>query len=372
MNIPPDPAEHLDTTAVGERVATRVRARIEALDADALDADAQDRAARGGHRPRRRVVLALAGTTAAAATAAIVFETRPGLLPEDEDGYVHVASVTPPVLQLKPTEEPAKQTLLALADRVEKLSDPPASEWVYTKKWAWYLNTWGDAPLGAATAATPRTIETWVRTDGSGHERSEFAEPIFPNPDSEQAAREGKLVDGTGVEEDEFGPAGHRRPFRLPDEVTKLATRLRRVEQIEENGRAQLLTEVGERSGALGGIGTSEQPTAKQRAAVLRLLAEADYYFDFGTSDYGPLQTYTTTTWQGRRALAVSSQQQPGHDPEYPKHYSRQTLLISPDSGEIIGDEEALFGDPLKLNLKHVPATLSITEVLERRAAKPS
>ncbi|WP_172385631.1 hypothetical protein [Streptomyces sp. MNP-20] len=367
MNVPPDPAGHVDTAAMGERVATRVHARIETLEGDALTP-----ASRRRLRPSRRLILALAATTGAAVVTTILIDARPDRLPEGKDGYVHVAAVTPPVLHLTPTAVAAKQTLLALADKVERQPDPRAAERVYTKKWGWHLNTWGDAPVKAATAATPRTTETWVKKDGSGRERSEFAEPIFPNPPSEETARKGKLVAGTGSEEKVFGPVDYRAAKPLPDEVTKLAVALRRVRQIEENGRAQLLTEAGERSGVLGGIGTAHQATAKERAAVLRLLAEPDAYFDFSTSDFGPLKTYTTTTWQGQRALAVSTRQEPGHDPRYPKHYARHTLLINPDTGEIIGDEEAVFGDPLKLNIKHVPATLTVTEILERTAADPS
>ncbi|MFE9645187.1 hypothetical protein ACFYO0_13940 [Streptomyces sp. NPDC006365] len=46
---------------------------------------------------------------------------------------------------------------------------------------------------------------------------------------------------------------------------------------------------------------------------------------------------------------------------------SRTSVFFDPETGYPMGSEEALFGNPRKLNIR-VPATLAVTETLKRRA----
>ncbi|MGA4841049.1 hypothetical protein [Streptomyces sp. G45] len=366
MTMPPDPARDLDTAAVGTRVEARVMARLDGA------ADVSEHVG-GADAPvrsfvRRRSVIGLAAMTATAVAAVVVLGELPRR--ENVDGYRYVASVTPPVLRLTPTPEAAEPTLLGLAAKAGRQSAPRASQWIYTKTWGWSLNIDADAPLGAATAAVPTVSELWLNQDGSGRDRSEFGEPVFPNPDTEEAARERGLIAGTGVRDHTYGPGHYDTPRPVPDDPYALAKLIKaKAPAVEENGYRELLVALAEWAGeAKMGGDSAQQLSGRQRAALLRLLAEPDRYFDFGTSaeGYGPVKTYTTRTWQGQQALAVVTEQKPGHDPDYPKHYARETLLLNPETGAVMGSEEAVFGDPLKINVKQVPATLSVRETLAR------
>ncbi|MEU2562595.1 hypothetical protein ABZ626_25120 [Streptomyces longispororuber] len=371
MTLPPDPATNFDTSAVGTRVEARVLARVDGAD------DVREAAAPARNAVRRRIVIGTAAAAVAAAATAVVLGDVPRR--DRADAYRYVASVTPPVLRLTPTPQSAGRTLLDLAAKVEKQPAPHPSEWIYTKTWGWSLNIDADAPLGAATAAVPTVSEQWINKDGSGRDRSAFGEPLFPHPETEAAARERGLVAGTGVTDERYGPGHYDAPRPVPDDPRALAKLIRtKSSAVEENGRRELLVALAAWAGEgkMGGD-SAQHLSGTRRATMLRVLAEPDRYFDFGPSDadrdgegYGPLRTYTTRTWQGQEALAVVTQQKPGHDPAHPKHYSRETLLISPDTGAVMGSEEAIFGDPLKINVKQVPATLSVRETLTRQPVR--
>lgn len=363
--MPSDPAAHIgDEHGSAARVAQKLDGLIgkeEPLRA-ATTVRWQDRS--HGVLPRRRVLVAGAVVTGVA----VAVTVSPVSLPGEGSGQVAHAA-TPPVLALKPIDgRTAQQVLRQLAARVEAQDAEPEDSAVrYRKSWGWYLNTHADAPGGAANAAVPTVTEQWVRADGSGKTRSEYGEPYFPNPQTEAQARKAGLVAGSGKRSESFGPGYFASPRSVPTDPAELARLLGSKYPIEENGWRELLVAVEAWSGADDlGRDTGQQLAPRERAAFLRLLADADGLFDFSRAGeaYGPFRVYTTTTWQDQQALAVVSQEKSGQNLDYPDSYGRDTLLIDPDTGAVLGFEEALFGDPLKLNID-VPAPMSVHEILE-------
>ncbi|MFE7455720.1 hypothetical protein [Streptomyces sp. NPDC057554] len=258
---------------------------------------------------------------------------------------------TPPVLSLNPVEgQTSREFLRAFASRVEKLA-PESAEgaYRYAKTWGWWLNTAGDVPGGVANAAVPTVTESWVGEDRSGRERSAYGEPLYPDPEQERDAQEAGLVAGTGVEDRTYGPG----EFPIPDDdwasiapfsadPGELMRQLKRVNW--ESG--MLIHGVHDMIGNAAAMGPADP---RLRAAALRVLAE-----------HGDgVKVATTTTWQGQEAIVVSEEE------TYEGSVQRESVLFDPASGYPMGTESALFGHARRLDVP-VPATLSVTEILQR------
>ncbi|MFI6280317.1 CU044_5270 family protein [Streptomyces sp. NPDC050988] len=294
---------------------------------------------------RRRILV---GAGAAGVGAALIVGGQQ-LIPRREDAQT--VAFTPPVLSLKPVEDQsASEYLLAFAARVEKLPQERAhGAYSYTKTWGWWLNTAGDVPGGTASVAVPTVTESWITKDGSGRQRSEYGEPIYPNPKQSEVAKEAGLIAGTGVEDRYYGLGkvpttegdewGKIAPFSTnPRELVKQLNEVNWEGGLIANGVSDLLNYAA-RSGPV---------PPRLRAAALRVLAQT-----LG------LDVATTMTWQGQHVLAVSQSE------GYQGSTQRESVLFDPETGYPIGFESALFGHPRSLNIT-VPATLSVGETLRR------
>ncbi|MFE1443211.1 hypothetical protein [Streptomyces sp. NPDC058739] len=306
-------------------------------------------------KPPRRVRLGrrrlLAGVGLAAVGALVVVGGQT-LFP---DGVAPApVAYTPPVLTLHPVEgQSARAFLLAFARRVGRLEpEPTQGAYQYAKTWGWWLDTAGDVPGGVANAAVPTVTESWVARDGSGRRRSAYGEPLYPNPEQRKDAEDAGLVAGTGGEDRMF------RPGEFPgldgfgwETVAPFST--------EPRALARQLSKVNWEGGTIvygvrdmvGYAGMSSPVDPRLRAAALVVLA-----------DSAGLSVATTTTWNGRRAVAVSQGQTLDGSTQ------RETVLFDPETGYPIGSESALLGHARHLDVS-VPATLEVIETLERGRA---
>ena len=303
---------------------------------------------------RRRVLLA--GGVVAAGTAVAASGELGRLL--GAEGVEAQAMTTPPVLDLRRIAGRSPHDVLSqLAEKVGELApDTVHGPYLYTKSWGWALNSAGDVPGGVANAAVPTVTEQWINTsDGAGRERRKYGKPYFPNPDQERDAREAGLIEGKGLKDTTYGPGHFAQdsewevllPFSTdPD---RLLAQLKEVNW--EGGRliwgVSAMLDAAQR--ASGGI---IEPAL--RAAALRVLA-----------DQTDVTVATTTTWHGQQALAITQ------EGRHKAATFRDSLLLDPATGYPLGGEEALLGDPLKLNIA-VPGTVSVNEILSRGTAKDS
>jgi hypothetical protein len=260
-----------------------------------------------------------------------------------------VAAVTPPVLILSPVAGDPGIYLRSFAKRVAGLpEEAPVKAIQYSRQWGWWLHTAADVPGGAVNAAVPTITESWVGRDGGGRERRTTGEPIFPRPEQEDQAREHGLVAGRKIADESHrsgsfswqAPWQELRPFA--HDPRKLARQLDKV-NLEGGlivyGIADLLTYE-----ALSG---SVSP--RLRAAALEVLA-----------DTRRIKVSTSRTWQGRDVVVVTQ------ETHTQGSTSRNSVFFDPRTGHVMGMEEAILDDPLSLNVR-VPATLAVTEFLERK-----
>lgn len=333
VSVPPEESAQLSERAERELESLRLAAVVEP--------------ARGPRNKLGRRVVLTALVTSAAAGAVVVS----GGVPWPRSGGEAVAySATPPPLSLTPVKSTPQVFLRDFASRVAKLpADKIRGPYEYTKVWGWALDTAGDVPGGVANAAVPEETQSWVKGDGSGRRSIVYGEPIVPNPAQEKDARDAQLIAGKKVEDAEYG-AG-RFPSPVSDawkDVAPFSTKPREL--------ARQLHEVNWESGLLvKGVedmlryaGKSGPVDPALRAAALQVLADAQN-----------VSVCTTTTWQGQEVVAVTQKE------IWKGSTSRQSVLFAPRTGDLVGSEDALFGNARALRIK-VPATTSVSEVLAR------
>ncbi|MFI1444621.1 hypothetical protein [Streptomyces fructofermentans] len=297
---------------------------------------------------RRRVLLAggvVASVTALAASGEL------GRL-SGSDGGEAQARATPPVLALDPIGgRSSEEVLTQLADKVRQLApESVQGPYLYSKSWGWALNSAGDVPGGVANAAVPTVTEQWIRaSDGAGRERQMHGRPYFPDPDQERDARKAGLIDGKGIRDKTYG-SGHFAPdpewqalLPFSTEPDRLLVQLKQVNW--EGGRViwgvSAMLDATRRA--------SRGVVAPQlRAAALVVLAKRT-----------DVRVSRTTTWLGHQVLAITQ------ETRHRAATFRDSLLIDPTTGDRVGSEEALLGDPLALRIA-VPGTLSVNEILSR------
>ena len=332
-----DPARHVED---GSELSARAERELAALCRTAVADRQAPQAAR--RTPSRRSVLA----AGAVATGAAVLVWNGGLpLPGRHSG-VPAMAVTPPVLSLTPVPGPPADYLERLADRVARLpTEHSRGAYRYTKTWGWWLNTAGDVPGGVANAAVPTVTETWVGADGAGRRLEKYGDPLFPDPDQEKDARAAQLVSGKKVSDRTYGPGQFPGDSPWQDMGPFSSDPVRLTRQLKSVnwegglivfGICDMLTYEA-RSGPVN---------PRLRAAALRVLAA-----------YPGLEVSTTTTWKGHHVVAVSQKK------VWKGSTARSSVFFDPDTGYPVGTEEALFGNPRKLDVR-VPATLTVTETL--------
>ncbi|MGW6459922.1 hypothetical protein ACWF94_29010 [Streptomyces sp. NPDC055078] len=241
-----------------------------------------------------------------------------------------------------------------MAERVEDLpegpsnpSGPSGGSYQYSKTWGWTLDTAGDVPGGIAHAAVPTVTESWVDTQRAGRKRSTYGEPIFPDPDQEREARNAGLVSGKTVSDTRYGTG--RFPGGSPwQEIGPFAENpdrlLQQLKTVNWEG-GQIVVGVADMLDYESGSGPLSPGL---RAAALRVLA-----------DTPGVRVSTTTTWKGSEVVAVTQEE------VWEGSTMRTSVFFDPGTGYPIGREEALFGNPRKLNIR-VPATLVVNETVQR------
>ncbi|WP_405555477.1 hypothetical protein OHV08_16220 [Streptomyces canus] len=302
--------------------------------------------------PRRRVLLA--GGVVATVTA-VTASGELGRLLGAQGGEAE-AMTTPPVLALRRIAGKSPHDVLTeLAEKVGRLAPETAhGPYLYIKSWGWALNSAGDVPGGVANAAVPTVTEQWIRTsDGAGRERRKYGKPYFPNPDQERDAREAGLIEGKGVQDKTYGAGHFTQDYgwnRLIPFSTDPDRLLRQMKEVNWEGGRLIWGVSAMLAAAQRASDGNVEP--ELRAAALRVLAKRT-----------DVTVATTTTWQGRNALAVTQ------EGRHKKATFRDSLLIDPANGYPIGGEEALLGDSLALKIA-VPGTVSVSEVLSRGTVK--
>jgi hypothetical protein len=254
------------------------------------------------------------------------------------------------VLDLVPVAGDPGTYLREFAKRVERLpAEPQQVEGVqYTKQWGWWLQTAVDAPGGAVNAAVPTITETWVDREGGGRERKTTGEPIFPRPEQEDQARKYGLVAGKKIVDGKQNPGTFpwQSPWRGIEPISEDAERLARQFAAVHFDGGYIVNGV---AGLLTYRELSGDASPQLRAAALRVLAMRR-----------DIHVSMTKTWQGQHVVAVT---QEGH---HRGSTDRNSVLFDPSTGRVFGTEEALLGNPLRLNVQ-VPATLAVTEITESR-----
>ncbi|MFF3325756.1 hypothetical protein [Streptomyces sp. NPDC002889] len=191
--------------------------------------------------------------------------------------------------------------------------------------------------------------ESRVTGNGSGRRRSVYGEPTFPNPAQETDARNAQLIAGKKIEDTMYGPgrfpASESDALKAVEPFSTKPSELRR-QLGEVNWESGLLVQGV--AAMLRYAGRSGPVDPAFRAAALRVLADAR-----------GVRVSTTTTWQGHKVVAVTEEE------TWKGSTSRQSVLFDPRTGNLVGSEEALFGNSRALKIK-VPATTSVSELLAR------
>ncbi|OLR95303.1 hypothetical protein BJP25_07285 [Actinokineospora bangkokensis] len=271
----------------------------------------------------------LAGATVTAAVVGLLAYQAAG--PTTPQGTA--ATPAPLVITAPATATPAAQRLTELAQRARTSGVPqPTGTTEYIELRAWYLNS-QTSEDNTVSAVVPEIHRTWANPDGSGRAESEQAEPEFRN-DADRAEWDGPT---TSTDTDSWGPGERPSAFgtgRPPIDPDALAQYLHRPNPPDAIGPVKTLV-------ALQDLLRDRVLTPTERAAALNLLAQL------------PDITYqgTTTDRTGRTADAFSL------DSAYGGLPARYTLLIAPDTGVILGNEEMLTSAAGKLNVT-IPAVV--------------
>ncbi|WP_146107902.1 hypothetical protein [Actinokineospora auranticolor] len=179
----------------------------------------------------------------------------------------------------------------------------------------------------------PRVHRTWREADGSGRTEVEWAEPEFENGTDPGGWASPRA--GTGSEN--WQPGGRATSFgdrRPPSTVAELDRYPRRPNPPDDIGPIKTLVAVTD-------LLRERVLTPPERAATLELLGRLpDVRYQGATTDR-----------IGRAAEAFSMDSACAGLP------TRYTLLVSPDSGEFLGNEQLLTTSAGSLNVT-VPAVI--------------
>jgi hypothetical protein len=293
----------------GERAQADLERMLRLGHLSAVTEERQPRQAARPPRRRTRLVPALAAVAACAA-AAVAYLVLP--LGSGETGY----AATPPPLRYThaSTSVPAGSMLERLADRVDELREPagPVSR-VHQREWS--LDTRIYADDSVTSEMVEQEYRRVLRPDGSGT-------TWWTDEDGD-----------TGTNPYSWDPA--------PEDPEAFTTWLFSRPGDVGFGNAMGADQI------TGDLLRSQALIPAQRAALLRALAEL------------PGLTYDgeVTDRAGRVGQAFSSESDSGGLP------SRYTIIVDPDTGTILGQEQTLTETPGKLNVP-IPSVISYTVYL--------
>lgn len=287
---------------------------------------------------RRRLLLAGAAVTAAAAGVGTLSITRRAGLPEPIGGqptpsgpaaggppvFSFPAVVRPMAVQYQQRPPSAADRLLALADRITPAPfETVTGRYTYLRIAGWNA-VFDDAPGGNQQIIRPSQREVWFLPDGSGRQRLTMLPPVFPNEASRRYwQNKGTAVPnatpGTGgngePDVDELGPGTYGLREPLPSGPDELARRL----MDHDPSAPDLFRTVHD-------VFWMDPPKRTVRAEILRLLAR----------QRGVAWLGETTDRAGRPGVAI------GTDAEDGQHI----LVLDAVTGMVLADETIEEPDP--------------------------
>lgn len=228
-------------------------------------------------------------------------------------------AATPPLLQVSPVGESAKELLMRIAATVARL--PEAEQHAYTEVSAQEWSLWTNVGQKAVSSeVVPSEWTLWRGPDGAGKMRT-------------------RLVVPTGEEMDTVSlvVSGDRWPTSPPALELEALERQLAEGHPAENGPAERIV-------AISDVCRNWPLQPAQRAALLRFLAATP-----GLDTEGMV-----TDRLGRAGIAFSLISAHSGLP------TKYTVIVDPDTGAILGTEQVLTETAGKLNVP-IPAVVSYT-----------
>jgi hypothetical protein len=294
----------------------------------------------GGHRGWRSWLKrpSLGGIVVAACVAALVF-----VLVGTGSGSRVLAATPPPLVYHADSAQSGRAVLLhlaAVAARQPVPSSPASGRFAYVKYAGWYLDVRVSGATATSTFPPPVVSEAWTRPDGYGRV-------------IRRRATGGPRVTGSTrgpIVEDFTVPSGvgHAYPLlHLSTDPTVVARQLNAGDPPkwrEPAWRFDLLTNLN-----------MEQPVPSNvESTILRVLATSP----------GLINSGAVVDRAGRPGVAVSLDSR--NPPGVSGPRERYTLIFSPSTGRLLGEEDTLIGNPGKLDVRR-GAVLDYTVYLSSR-----
>ena len=287
----------------------------------------------GGHRGWRNWLKrpSLGGVVLAACVAALVF-----VLVGTGSGSRVLAATPPPLVYHLDSAQSGRAVLLhlaAVAARQPVPSPPASGRFAYVKYAGWYLDVRVSGATATSTFPPPLVSEAWTRPDGYGRV-------------IRRRATGGLRVTGSTrgpIVEDFTIPSGVGRAYpllRLSTDPTVVARQL-------NAGDPPKRTEPVENFIWLTNLNMEQPVPPNVESTILRVLA----------SSPGLINSGSVVDRAGRPGIAVSL------DSAFTGVRMLGTLIFSPSTGSLLGEEETLIGNPGKLDV-HRGAVLDYTVFL--------
>ena len=292
-------------------------------------------AAPAGHKFGRWARWRLAAGLAAAVLIVAVVLGVPGGAPAPR-----AYAATPPLLAVISTSSAPASVLNDLAARAQRAHGTASTVEQVIRTQSWTLFTRVDGKT-VNSAVIPVESELRWGANRAGTLKRVTGQPYFPNPDNEHAwledgrpARPGTMLTSETYAPGDFKPMWNAAP---PTDPRDLAEYLAIGHPIERIGTAELFV-------AIGDLARERDLSAVQRAAVLRILAEAP--------DVNALGTVIDRL--GRPGIAVAT------DSDYSGLMTRYILVFDPNTGALNAEEAWLTTSAGRLNVP-VPSVISYT-----------
>ena len=289
----------------------------------------------------------LGGVVLAACIAALVF-----VLVGTGPGSRVLAATPPPLAYHRDSAQSGRAVLLhlaAVAASQPTTGQPTTGTFAYVKYAGWYLAVRVSGATSSATLLPPSVSQSWIRPDGHG-----------------RVIRRSAKADGTRLTETSGGPIIEH--FPLPDggrayPLLHLSTDPAVVRRQLDAGDPPTWREPLVRFDLFTNLVQQQPVPANVEATILRVLATSP----------GLINSGTVVDRAGRPGVAVSLDSR--NPPGVSGPRERDTLIFSPRTGRLLGEEETLIGNPMKLPVRR-GAVLDYTVFLssnyvERVPARP-